>query len=247
MQELPQLIAIFTDFGLTGPYHGEMHAVLAAAGVKQPTIHLMADAPAYNPRAAAYLLSALASGMPEGSLFISVVDPGVGSERRPILVRDSGQWFVGPDNGLLSQVARRSGKGKVELIEWRPPKLSASFHGRDLFAPVAASICRQEYIPGRSISLDSMVGAEWPKNLPEIIYIDGFGNAITGLSAFSCSRHETLFVAGVDISHAKTFSDVAVGTAFWYENSSGLIEIAVNQGSASKQLDIRIGSVIELK
>ena len=246
MVKIPKLIALFTDFGLLGPYHGQMRAVLAAAGIAQPVIQLMADAPRFDPRASAYLLSALSTGMPEGTLFISVVDPGVGGERRPIVVEDSGQWFVGPDNGLLSQVAKRSGKGKVEVIEWRPETLSASFHGRDLFAPVAASICRQEYVPGCSISPDSMVGAEWPVDLEEIVYVDAFGNAITGIRASSYSDLDTLCVGGARIPHAHTFSDVAVGTPFWYENSQGLIEIAVNQGSASEQLDIGVGSPVEI-
>lgn len=246
MQHKPTLVALYTDFGLLGPYHGQMQAVLAVAGIVQPIIHLMADAPRFDPRASAYLLSALAAGMPEGTLFISVVDPGVGGGRRPIVVKDSGQWFVGPDNGLLSQVARRSGKGRVELIEWRPEMLSASFHGRDLFAPVAAAICRQEYAPGQVVPLDSVVGAEWPDDLAKVIYVDAFGNAITGIRASGYGKPDTLSVAGTVILHANTFSDVAAGTAFWYENSFGLIEIAVNQGSAKEQLDIGVGSLIEI-
>jgi S-adenosyl-L-methionine hydrolase (adenosine-forming) len=246
MPHRPTLIALFTDFGVTGPYMGQMHAVLAAASVEQPVIHLLADAPSCNPRAAAYLLSALASSMPEGTLFISVVDPGVGGERRPIVVKDSNQWFVGPDNGLMSQVARRSGKARVEVIDWRPEKMSSSFHGRDLFTPVAASICRQEYVSGKAIPLDSMQGADWPSDLAEIIYIDDFGNAITGLRAAGHRDLDLLSIAGTDISHARNFGAVAVGTAFWYENSHGLIEIAVNQGSASEQLGIEIGSSIEV-
>ncbi len=247
MPHRPTLVAIFTDFGLPGPYHGQLHAVLAAAGVQQPVIQLMADAPRFNPRASAYLLSALARDMPKGTLFVSVVDPGVGGDRHPIVVRDSGQWFVGPDNGLLSQVARRSGEGQAEIIEWRPDRLSVSFHGRDLFAPVAASICLEKYAPGKDIALDSMVGAEWPADLPQIIYVDDFGNAITGLRASSHTDVDWLAVDGTRIQRARTFSEVTVGTEFWYENSHGLIEIAVNQGSASQRLKIGVGSMIEIK
>ncbi len=247
MPQRPKLIAMFTDFGLLGPYHGQMNSVLAEAGVTQPVIQLMADAPCFDPRASAYLLSALAKDMPEGTLFISVVDPGVGSERRPIVVKDSRQWFVGPDNGLLSQVARRSGKGLLEVIEWQPERLSFSFHGRDLFTPVAASICLQEYVPGESIALDSMVGTEWPDDLAEIIYIDTFGNAVTGMRASSYADVYGLSVGGTAIPCARTFSDVAVGSPFWYENSHGLIELAVNQGSASEQLGVGVGSLIVIE
>lgn len=246
MPDRPKLIALFTDFGLSGPYHGQMHTVLAAAGLEQPVIYLMADAPRFDPRSSAYLLAALAADMPEGTLFISVVDPGVGGERRPIVVRDSNQWFVGPDNGLLSQVARRSGKAQVEVIEWRPEKMSSSFHGRDLFAPVAVSICRREYLQGQRAPVDSLVGMEWPADLAEIIYIDAFGNAITGVRASMISDLEWISVAGEKIQKACTFSDVTLGAPFWYANSNGLVEIAVNCGSAAKGLGIGIGSRIEV-
>ncbi len=247
MPHTPTLIALFTDFGMLGPYQGQMCAVLAATGVVQPVVQLMADAPRFNPRASAYLLSALAKDMPEGTLFISVVDPGVGGDRNPIVVRDSGQWFVGPDNGLLSQAARRSGTAQAEIIEWRPERLSASFHGRDLFAPVAAAICRQEYDPGRSISQDLMVGSKWPADLTEIIYIDAFGNAITGMRASSYADVGGLSVNGTAVPHACIFSDVAIGSPFWYENSHGLLEVAVNQGSASEQFGLAIGTRVEIE
>lgn len=242
----PKLIALFTDFGVSGPYHGQMCALLIAAGVEQPVIQLMADAPRLAPRPSAYLLAAIAHDMPPGSLVISVVDPGVGGERRPIIVEDSGQWFIGPDNGLLSQVARRSGKAEIEEIVWRPQRLSNSFHGRDLFAPVAAAICNQEYVPGPSIQIESLAGADWPSALEEVIYIDDFGNVITGIWAASISSEKALELAGTPVKHAGTFSDVPRGAIFWYENSMGLIEIAVNQGSAAQTLGLSIGSPIGL-
>jgi len=246
MLDRPKLIALFTDFGVTGPYNGQMHAILTASGAEQSVIQLLADAPQCNPQLSAYLLAALAADMPEGTLFISVVDPGVGAERRPIVVKDSSQWFVGPDNGLLSLVARRSGLGQAELIEWRPATMSASFHGRDLFAPVAAAICQQQHVATSPISLDSLVGSEWPDDLARIIYIDAFGNAITGVRVSVISENMQLCVAGVQIPRARTFSDVAPGEAFWYANSNGLVEIAVNQGSASERLGIGIGSLVEI-
>ncbi len=242
----PKLIALFTDFGVTGPYNGQMQAVLAAAGIEQPVIQLMADAPRFAPRSAAYLLAAIANDLAPGSLIVAVVDPGVGGDRRPIMVKDSGQWFLGPDNGLLSQVARRSGDAEIEEIVWRPPRLSNSFHGRDLFAPVAAAICRQEYIPGPPIPIESLVGADWPVALHEIIYIDDFGNVITGIRAASIASDHALELDGTLVRHARTFSDVPRGEIFWYENSMGLIEIAVNQGSAAQMLGLGIGTPIGL-
>lgn len=242
----PKLIALFTDFGVAGPYNGQMQAVLISAGVEQPIIQLMADAPRFDPKSSSYLLAAIADYMPAGTLFISVVDPGVGSDRRPITVTDSGKWFVGPDNGLLSKVATRSGTASVEVIEWRPERLSSSFHGRDLFAPVAASICNGEYAYGTAISLESLVGANWPKSLYQVIYVDAFGNAVSGIDASSIESEAILCVGDYRIPAAATFSQSPVGTAFWYKNSIGLIEIAVNQGSASDLLGLKIGSVLEI-
>ncbi len=246
MPDKPKLIALFTDFGIDSPYLGQMHAVLAASGVKQTVIQLIADAPRFAPCPSAYLLSAIARDMPGGTMFICVVDPGVGSDRRPIIVRDSDQWFVGPDNGLLSQVARRSGKAEIEEIVWRPEKMSNSFHGRDLFAPVAAAICSQEYKSGPGIQADTLAGAEWPDDLAEIIYVDAFGNAITGIRSSSINNNRVLDLCGTPVKHARTFSDAPSGAVFWYENSMGLVEIAVNHGSASQLLDVDIGSQIDI-
>ncbi len=244
--EKPTLIALFTDFGVNGPYHGQMQAVFAANGVEQPVVQLMVDAPRFQPRPASYLLAAVANGLPPGSLVVAVVDPGVGGKRRPILVKDSAQWFIGPDNGLLSQVARRSGEALIEEIEWRPQHLSSSFHGRDLFAPVAAALCRQNYMSGSELSFHSMIGADWPHDLEEVIYIDDFGNALSGIRASAVHTDTTITVAGSEISYAKTFSQVGLGQPFWYENSLGLIEIAVNQGSADDLLGISIGTAVSL-
>lgn len=244
--ETPTLIALFTDFGVTGPYLGQVRAVFAGAGVTQPVIQLMADAPRFSPRPAAYLLAAIARDLPAGSLIVSVVDPGVGGERRAIMVKDSDQCFIGPDNGLLSQVARRSGAAVIEEIVWRPERLSNSFHGRDLFAPVAAAVCRQRYVSGPVVQLETLAGYGWPDDLAEIIYIDDFGNAITGIRASSVAQDKTVLVAGTSIGHARTFSNVQVGEIFWYENALGLLELAANQGSAGKMLALDIGSRIDL-
>jgi S-adenosylmethionine hydrolase len=244
--EKPNLIALFTDFGVNGPYHGQMRVVIAAAGVEQSVVQLMADAPPFKPRPASYLLAALANDLPEGVLVIAVVDPGVGGERRPILVQDSGQWFIGPDNGLLSQVARRSGEALIEEIVWRPEHLSNSFHGRDLFAPVAAALCKQKYVSGPKLSYQSLVGFDWPGNLEQVIYVDGFGNVVTGIRAATVAKDALFTVAGVNLGYAKTFSQVNPGDAFWYENSMGLVEIAVNQGSGAERLGLTVGSSIGL-
>ncbi|MCK5639474.1 MAG: SAM-dependent chlorinase/fluorinase [Gammaproteobacteria bacterium] len=241
------MLVLFTDFGLSGPYVGQMKAVLQQQAPAVPVIDLFADAPHCNPRASAYLLPAYIDEFPEDSVFLCVVDPGVGSSRRPVVVRAHGQWFVGPDNGLLTVLARRASEVTCWAINWQPAQLSASFHGRDLFAPVAAMLARNELPPGEGIELSSLAHFnDWPEELAEAIYMDRFANVMTGLRAVAVSSDSILEVAEKQILHARTFSDVAVGEAFWYENSSGLVEIAVNQGRAAEVFDLSIGSPVKV-
>jgi S-adenosylmethionine hydrolase len=147
------MIALFTDFGLHGPYTGQMKAVLYQTASGVPVIDLFADAPAGNPKASAYLLAAYAAWFPAGTVFLCVVDPGVGGERPPLIVEADGRWYVGPGNGLFELVQRRAGAQRRWDITWQPDRLSASFHGRDLFAPVAAVLARGDVTPAARAGL----------------------------------------------------------------------------------------------
>jgi S-adenosylmethionine hydrolase len=131
-------------------------------------------------------------------------------------------------------------------IEWKPEHLSASFHGRDLFAPVAAVLARGEPPPGRQRSEEYLNRTDWPDDLGAIVYIDHFGNAMTGLRAAMLSPNAALATAGRVLQRARTFSDRPPGEAFWYENSNGLAEVAVNQGRADLELDLTIGVEVEV-
>lgn len=240
------MIALFTDFGLEGPYTGQMKAVLYAEAPQTPVVDLFADAPAANPKASAYLLAAHAAWFPPGTVFLSVVDPGVGSERAAIVVESDDRWYVGPDNGLFELVMRRAGAVRSWDITWNPEALSASFHGRDLFAPVAARLARGETPPGRLRPTNAGRLFEWPDDLAEIVYIDHYGNAMTGLRAAMMPEAAKLAVAERILPRARTFSDVAQGEAFWYENSNGLVEIAVNSGRADSVLGLEVGSPVSI-
>ena len=238
------MIVLFTDFGRLGPYVAQMQAVLARLAPGVPVIDLLADVPAWNARAAAYLLAAFVPEFPAGSLFVAVVDPGVGTARRPLLVEADGRRLVGPDNGLFELVLRRAARRHVWRIDWRPERLSASFHGRDLFAPVAAVLAT-----GRDVACTPLPAAEvgrpdWPDDLAEIIYVDPFGNAVTGIHADTLPESTELTVGGRKLRRAPTFGAVATGEAFWYANANGLAEIAVNQGRADRTLGLVIGSPI---
>jgi S-adenosylmethionine hydrolase len=240
------MIVLFTDFGLQGPYTGQMKAVLHKMGPGIPVVDLFADAPVGNPKASAYLLAAYAEWFAAGTVFLSVVDPGVGGTRPPIILEADSRWYVGPGNGLFELVERRATSARSWDIVWKPERLSASFHGRDLFAPVAAMLARGEPPPGSPRKDRTHRRIDWPDDLSEIVYIDHYGNAMSGLRAVMLPRGARLVAAGQLLKRAGTFSDQPPGTAFWYENSNGLAEIAVNQGRADRELGLVIGTPVEI-
>ncbi|HVH73567.1 MAG TPA: SAM-dependent chlorinase/fluorinase [Stellaceae bacterium] len=238
------MIVLFTDFGLAGPYAGQVKAVLAQEAPAVPVIDLFADAPAGRPKPAAYLLAAYADWFPAGSVFLAVVDPGVGSERAGIVAECDGRWYVGPENGLFELVRRRARAACSWDIASSARAPSASFHGRDLFAPAAAAIARGE-LPRQAPRLpESGRRLDWPDDLPEIAYLDHYGNAMTGMRAALLPAAARLAAGGRVLERVRTFSDVPSGTAFWYENANGLAEIAVNQGRAAAALGLAIGSPV---
>ncbi len=241
------MIVLFTDFGLTGPYTGQVKAVLHREAPNVPVIDLFADAPAHSPKAAAYLLASYVQEFPTGTVFLAVVDPGVGGNRRPAVVRADGRWYVGPENGLFELIIRRArAVPRCWHITWRPDRLSASFHGRDLFAPVAARLSRDGTPPGQEYPVTEIVRPDWPDDLAEIVYVDVFGNAMTGVRASIVPADAEILVSEKRLPRANTFSDVSEGQAFWYENANGLVELAVNLGRADKTLGIRPGSPISI-
>ena len=241
------MIVLFTDFGLGGPYTGQMKAVLRRDAPGVPVIDLFADAPPCNPRAAAYLLAAHAAWFPRGTVILAVVDPGVGGPRAPLAILADGRWYVGPDNGLFEIVLRRAAAAQAWEIAWRPAALSASFHGRDLFAPVAALIARGGAPAWQALPPDSARRPDWPDDLAEIVYVDHYGNAMTGMRASAVPERARLSAGGRAIEPARTFSDAPAGAALWYENSNGLAEIAVNLGRADQALGLAIGSAIAVE
>lgn len=237
-------VVLFTDFGLAGPYLGQMkHAVLRREpGI--PLVDLFDDLPPWQPQLAAYLLAAYAGEFAPGSVFLTVVDPGVGTSRRPVAVEADGRWFVGPENGLFALVARRAQRARWWPITWRPERLSASFHGRDLFAPVAARLSRGDRPAAQGASATTLDRPEWPDDLAQVVYVDGYGNAMTGMRASTLAEGTVLTVGRRKLPRYTTFADAKPGEPFWYENANGLAEIAVNRGNAADLLQLSPGDEI---
>ncbi len=241
------LICLFTDFGAADIYVGQVKAVLCEYAPQAAVLDLTHEAPAFNVRASAHLLAALTDRVPAQCAVLAVVDPGVGGEREPVIVRADGRWIVGPDNGLISVLAARAQAVAVFPITWRPARLSASFHGRDLFAPFVAMLASGALDTGQleaKPALDVDFGED---DLSEIIYVDHYGNAMSGLRAAEIRRDARFTVNGQLLAYAEVYSAVPPGAAFWYENSLGLVEFAANAASVAERLGIRIGSTVAMR
>ncbi len=239
------MIVLFTDFGLAGPYVGQLHALLAQQAPGVAVIDLFHDAPNHDVRAAAYLLPAYAQGFPPATVFVGVVDPGVGSERSAIVLNADHRWYVGPDNGLFEIVARRARSREWREILWRPARMSASFHGRDLFAPVAAMLARGAMPESRIVTPIGLATA-WPEDLAHVVYVDRFGNLLTGIRAPAVPTTAHIVIAGNELGYARTYADVPAGRGFWYENANGLVEIAVNQERADRRFGAVCGTPVDI-
>lgn len=249
------MIYLFTDFGRNGPYLGQMEAAIYTVAPQARVVDLMSDAPRFNPKAAAHLLAALGRQSNAGDLFIAVVDPGVGSDlRHPVVVEALGRRYVGPDNGLFDVVAARDGSAVKRVIHWLPESLSSSFHGRDLFAPVAAAL-------SAGVELEVADGRPWlgearsmdvgdpiiDLGADRVVYIDGYGNCMTGLTGADLAPEDVISVGDVLVRYARVFAEVSTGEPFWYVNSIGLVEIAVNQGSAHEILRLAVGAIVDVR
>ena len=230
---------------MTDPYLGQMKAVLHELAATLPIVDLLHDIPRYNVKAASYLLPALSNSFPKESVFLCVIDPGVGSERYGCVARVDGRWYVGPENGLFDILMSHA--DKVEY--WRLPladiHTSATFHGRDVFAPVAAALAmKQEPVDWVGVDLSDITSVFQQQDLAEIIYIDHYGNLITGLRFDHLPEGVRLRIGKKPVNFARTFSDVPESSALAYRNSNGLLEIAVNKGNAAEYFNVSVGEHI---
>jgi S-adenosylmethionine hydrolase len=163
-----------------------------------------------------------------------------------VAVVADGRWFVGPDNGLISVTAARAAKVEVHAIGWRPQSLSASFHGRDLFAPVAAMLAGGKRKSARLEKRTRLSVNLGPRDISEVIYADHYGNLMTGMRAAAVPPHRNLTLRGRRVAHARVFAAAAPGQLFWYQNSLGLVEVAANGASAQQLLRASLGDRVRL-
>ncbi|HEX5078875.1 MAG TPA: SAM-dependent chlorinase/fluorinase [Geminicoccaceae bacterium] len=239
------MIVLCTDFGLAGPYTGQVKAVLARLAPQLPVVDLFADLPAFAPQLAAYLLAAYLQPFEPGDVIAAVVDPGVGGTRRALVVEADGLWLTGPDNGLFEPTLRRARAWRAWSIDVPAHGIAPTFHGRDVFAPAAARLALGDLPQGPQV--EPVRFPVWPDDLPAIAYVDRYGNAMTGLRAATLAQGTVLEVAGRRLVRRRIFADVPAGEAMWYENANGLAEIAVHGGSAAATFGLAPGSPVAVR
>jgi S-adenosylmethionine hydrolase len=256
------IITLLTDFGLKDHYVGTMKGVISAIAPLARLIDISHEIPPFSVHEGAYALAQSAPFFPAGTVHLVVVDPGVGTERRAILAEANNQLFVAPDNGVLTLVLRATGYQGRELTNqslWRPSP-SSTFHGRDIFAPVAAALAGGKARPedvGPVIQDLVLLPNLAPVCTNDQIWrgvvlsVDRFGNVITNFPTSTLLggvQKGFLLRAGTrQITRVcKTFGSASAGELFVYAGSSGYLEIGINQASAAATLDVHAGEAIEL-
>lgn len=249
------IITLTTDFGLTDSYVAAMKAVLLRQAAEVRLIDVTHQVPPQDVLCGSITLERAIDGFPPGTVHLAVVDPGVGTDRRMLICDLHRQFVVCPDNGLITWPMRRHGPVQAYEITWRPPRFSDVFHGRDIMAPVAGMVAAGKSV--RSIAepindpiLLDVVPVERNDRRGQIIHIDHFGNATTNVpyEVVRAAPMRIVRVKGRSIGRLhRTYSDVTPGDALALIGSSGLLEIAVRDGSAAQKLKLRVGDEVVLR
>jgi S-adenosylmethionine hydrolase len=252
------IITLSSDFGLSDHYVASMKAVLIRECPEARLIDITHNVPRHDILCGSITLERAIDGFPAETVHLAVVDPGVGSERRLIVTRIKDQWVVSPDNGLITwawKVHGGGGKSATAEIFWRPQTVSATFHGRDVLAPVAGMLARGVALLAVAKPIDDAVlldlsPAEVDDTRGRVIHIDHFGNATTNIRQTVICE---IPAANVRVNRRKigkikrTYWDVAPGKPLALIGSSGLLEIAVRDGSAKDDLKIRVGDEVAIQ
>ena len=249
-------IALLTDFGLIDPYVGIVKGVILTISPNSPIIDLTHNVPAQDITQAAFMLGESYQYLPANSVIMAVVDPGVGTERRKIIVQTKKYLFVAPDNGLLTFPIKKEEDChcfEIKNSKYFLKPTSATFHGRDIFAPVAAYLAQGEppQAFGSEIKDPTLLSITEPEKKKgeisgQIIHIDNFGNLITNIPATELKelQNPLIKIKGKTIPLKNTYGNVPSGSLVALIGSANLLEIAVNQGNASQVLGAAIGDKV---
>jgi S-adenosylmethionine hydrolase len=257
------IITLTTDFGLKDPYVAEIKAVVLDVCPAATIVDVSHEIDKFNTRMGAYILASASAHFPNGTIHVAVVDPGVGTKRKPILIQTKHASFVGPDNGILTLAARNQGTEHVYEITNQNlmlPKISDTFHGRDVFAPAAARLAGGTPPADFGPQTHRIVTPDFTKVikkknmlLGEVLYIDSFGNIITNiyekqLESINIQKTVSMKLGKTRLSLrlCRSYAEVRAQKPLALIGSHNFLEIAINQGNASKTLNANVGEKVVL-
>ncbi len=255
---LSKIVTLTTDFGLKDSYAAEMKAAILRICSNTVIVDITHEIEKFNIQTGAYVLASAVPYFPEGSIHVAVVDPGVGTRRRPIIIQTRRDFFVGPDNGLLVLAAEKGGIMRIhELTNHRfmLPKISQTFHGRDVFAPAAGHLMKGVKLEEFGKEIHNLVQPEFTKItrrngtlIGEVLHVDGFGNIITNINEKEVAQSNLKAAVSVDLVGHKlklklcqTYGEIKVHTPLALIGSHGFLEISINQGNAAKKFKTKTG------
>ena len=263
---MPRVIALLSDLGIKDYFVGAMKGAILSVNPNAKIVDITHEMPRHDVHAAAFTLVNAAAAFPRGSIFVTVVDPGVGTKRRCILLQTkNGLSFIGPDNGLFALVAERFGVAEAYQITNKAlmrQEISPTFHGRDIMAPVAAHLSlgvKPAEVGPRLKSIEMLKIPKPESTATEIrgsvLNIDRFGNLVTNIDASMASSFAKLGealkvrIGGklLRMKFARTFGEAALGECLCYLGSSGMLELAENQGNLADKLKVKIGSKLIIR
>lgn len=246
------VLTLTTDFGTRDHYVGAMKGVVAALAPQVRVFDISHEIPSFDVAEGAFAIAQAYRYYPKGTVHVVVVDPGVGSSRRPVAVAVSGHWFVAPDNGVLSQVLESGGPFEARRIDERHglATLSATFHGRDLFAPAGARLASGlpfDAAGPPASDLVLMPSVAVANGCGRVLHVDRFGNIVTSFRESDLPERACLAVGSrVVCERAASYASVPANRLFLIVGSSGYVEVSLNQGSAADAASVRAGNSVAL-
>jgi S-adenosylmethionine hydrolase len=250
------IVTFTTDFGLRDPYVAEMKAAVLSISRDVQFIDVTHDVQRHDITEGALALEAAVPFFPAGTIHVAVVDPGVGTARRGIVIERSGHVFVGPDNGLFTPFVSDGSWRAFELaaIEYRLPVVSRTFHGRDIFAPAAGHVARGVELSRLGPPITDPVRLPWPEVREmagtvagAVVHVDRFGNLVTSIhgdAVTALGADVSIRVAGRPVPLVTTYADLPPGRVGALIGSRNRLEVAVREGSAAAALRARRGTPV---
>jgi S-adenosylmethionine hydrolase len=258
-----KIVTLTTDFGLKDPYAAEMKAAILSICPNAVIVDITHEITKFNIRMGAYVLASAAPYFPDGSVHVAVVDPGVGTLRRPIAIQTKQSFFVGPDNGVLVLAAEKQGIESIHELtnpQFMLHKVSSTFHGRDIFAPAAAHLLNgvktAEFGPEIREAAEAEFAKVTRKNgvlVGEVLHVDGFGNIITNINQREVTQNRVKGQVNMELTGNKlklqfceAYGETKPHEPLTLIGSHGFLEISINQGNAAEKFKTKAGDKIKL-